>query len=35
MAVDDSKFNIGSGSAALNALICVAENLAAMEGHKV
>ena len=35
MAVDDSKFNIGSGSAALNALICVAENLAAIEGHKV
>ena len=35
LAVDDPKPNIGSGSAALNALICVAEYLAAHEGHKV
>jgi len=34
LAVDDPKPNIGSGSAALNALICVAEYLAAHEGHK-
>ncbi len=35
MAVDDPKPNIGSGSATLNAIICVAEYLAAQEGHKV
>lgn len=35
LAVDDPKPNIGSGSAALNALICVTECLAAREGQKV
>lgn len=35
LAVDDPTPNVGSGSAALNALICVAEYLAAQEGQKV
>ena len=35
LAVDDPKPNIGSGSAALNALLCVSEHLAANEGLKV
>lgn len=35
LAVDDPKPNIGSGSATLNALLCVSEYLAAQEGHKV
>ena len=35
IAVDDPKPNIGSGSAALNAIVCVAEHLAAHEGQKV
>ena len=35
LAVDDPRPNIGSGSAALNAIICVAEYLAAQDGSKV
>ena len=33
--MDDPKPNIGSGSAALNALLCVAERLTALQGLKV
>lgn len=35
LAVEDPKANIGSGSACLNALLCVAEFLAAREGMTV
>ena len=35
LAIDDPKPNIGSGSATLNALLCVAEYLAAREGRTV
>lgn len=35
LVVDDPKPNIGSGSATLNALLCVAEYLAAKEGMTV
>ena len=35
LAIDDPKPNIGSGSATLNALLCVAEYLAAKEGLTV
>lgn len=35
LAIDDPKPNIGSGSATLNAMLCVAEYLAAREGMTV
>ena len=35
LVVEDPKRNIGSGSATLNALLCVAEYLAAKEGMTV
>ena len=35
LAVDDPKPNIGSGSATLNAVLCVGEYLAAKEGMTV
>jgi len=35
LAIDDPRPNIGSGSATLNALLCVAEHMAAKEGLTV
>ena len=35
LAVDDPRPNIGSGSAVLNALLCVSEHLAARSGYSV
>ena len=35
LAVDDPRHNIGSGSATLNALLCVTEYLAAQNNEKV
>ena len=35
LAVDDPRPNIGSGSAVLNALLCVSEHLAARSGYTV
>lgn len=35
LAVDDPRPNIGSGSAVLNALLCVSEHLAAHSGYSV
>jgi len=35
LAVDDPRPNIGSGSAVLNALLCVSEHLAARSGSTV
>ena len=35
LVVDDPRPNIGSGSATLNAIVCVAEYLAARDGFKV
>ena len=35
LAVDDPRHNIGSGSATLNALLCVTEYLAAQNNDKV
>ena len=35
LAVDDPRPSLGSGSATLNALLCVSELLASQEGHKV
>ena len=35
LAVDDPRHNIGSGSATLNALLCVTEYLAAQNKEKV